>query len=58
MPNNHMTTTMTTEHPVNNRATSFADFELFYEINMAKRIFFQTPPTLPTIDSQLDTSTD
>ncbi len=48
--NQHATTTST--HHVANRATSFADFELLYEINMAKKIFFK--PT--TIESQSDST--
>ncbi|CAF0891343.1 unnamed protein product [Adineta ricciae] len=62
MPNNHRTTTTTaaetfrSEHSSANRATSFADIELFYEINMAKKIFVK--PTLSTIvDTELNPTT-
>ena len=44
------------EHSSANRATSFADIELFYEINMAKKIFVK--PTLSTIvDTELNPTT-
>jgi len=48
MNNHHPTTTTTTtisDHLPTSRATSFADFELLYEINMAKKIFFKTTMT-------------
>lgn len=54
---NHLSTTSTTtttttlaeQSPSASRASSFADFELLYEINMARRIFFKIPqPTAVT----------
>jgi len=53
---NNQHTTITSDHQVINRATSFADFELLYEINMAKKIFFKptTTTTEPLSDSTIE----
>ena len=42
--NNCQTTTIS-DHLPTSRAASFADFELLYEINMAKKIFFKSTTT-------------
>jgi hypothetical protein len=42
--NTHQTTVVADNSLViANRAASFADFELLYEINMAQKIFFKPP---------------
>ncbi|CAF4989828.1 unnamed protein product [Rotaria sp. Silwood1] len=53
--NNHQTT-IVSDHSSTSRATSFADFELLYEINMARKIFFQSIQSTTTTNHQLDTS--
>jgi len=53
IPINDQQTTITSDHPSTSRAMSFADFELLYEINMAKKIFFQSTTTT---NHQLDSS--
>ncbi|CAF2962491.1 unnamed protein product [Rotaria sp. Silwood2] len=60
IPMNNHQTTIISDHSSTSRAASFADFELLYEINMARKIFFQssqsTTTTTTATNHQLDSS--
>lgn len=51
MPTNNHHTTHVTDHTSTSRASSFADFELLYEINMARKIFFKPTATTHQLDA-------
>jgi hypothetical protein len=44
---------MISDHLPTSRMTSFADFELLYEINMAKKIFFKSITTNHQLESSV-----
>jgi hypothetical protein len=50
---NNCQTTILSDHLPTSRTTSFADFELLYEINMARKIFFKTTTTNNQLDSSV-----
>jgi hypothetical protein len=52
--NNHQTTSIV-DHSSASRALSFADIELLYEINMARKIFFKSLQST-TVNHELDSS--
>ncbi|CAF2473233.1 unnamed protein product [Rotaria sp. Silwood2] len=59
IPMNNHQTTIISDHSSTSRAASFADFELLYEINMARKIFFQSSQSTTTTTAtnhQLDSS--